>query len=355
VRLPCSRTSIDILAPGTDLRLTDVDNATNTTATGSSYAAPHVVGAAAQLHQFATQRSFGSDSREPEVMKAVLLNSADKIAGVHGSRRTVLDKNGGNWEQSQAFNSLVQPLDEEMGAGHLNVENAVTQFSGGEHGPGQVPLIGWDYGSVGASGQSSDYVFEVPASGWIAATLTWNRRVALTNPDNNFNAGDTFFKYNDLDDVLVDLDLHLLPAGTDDLGQSIIQSISATDNTEHIFFNVETAGSYKLKVQNSGGLFDGEEFGLAWWFGEAPAPLLSDFDNDGDVDADDLGDWQSAYASTNGGDTDSDGDSDGADFLTWQREFTGSLPPASAVSVPEPSCLMLLMVGLSFISLHRPN
>ena len=319
-----SRTSIDILAPGTDLNLASLNNVTNTTSTGTSYAAPHVTGAVALLNQFATQRGFDSDAREPEVMKAILLNSADKLEGVHGSNRTVLDKNGNNWTNTQAFNSIVQPLDEEMGAGHLNVENAVTQFSGGEHGPGMVPLIGWDYGFVGAAGGSSDYEFNAPASGWLAATLTWNRRVELTNPDNNFNPGDTFFKYNDLDDVLVDLDLHLLPAGTDDLGQSIIQSITATDNTEHIFFNVQTAGNYKLKVRNDGGLFDAEEFGLAWWFDEAAAPILGDFDNDGDVDGNDLSQWQGDFGLNGNSDADFDGDSDGADFLAWQRNLTGS-------------------------------
>ncbi len=115
-----SRTSIDILAPGTDLRLADLNNVTNITDEGTSYAAPHVTGAAALLNQFAVQQNFSDDAHQPVVMKAVILNSADKIDGVHGSRRTVLDKNGSDWMASQPFNSLVQALDDEMGAGHLN-------------------------------------------------------------------------------------------------------------------------------------------------------------------------------------------------------------------------------------------
>jgi len=51
----------------------------------------------------------------------------------------------------------------------------------------------------------------------------------------------------------------------------------------------------------------------------------ADFDNDQDVDAIDLGIWQTGYGSTNAtstsGDTDGDNDVDGADFLNWQRQF----------------------------------
>jgi hypothetical protein len=50
------------------------------------------------------------------------------------------------------------PLDEEMGAGHLNAKRALQQFLPGEQEVngnwntpinGDVPLIGWDYGTIG--------------------------------------------------------------------------------------------------------------------------------------------------------------------------------------------------------------
>ncbi len=56
----------------------------------------------------------------------------------------------------------------------------------------------------------------------------------------------------------------------------------------------------------------------------APAAVVAapaDFDNDGDVDGNDLAQWEDNF----GADADSDGDTDGADFLAWQRQFTGSL------------------------------
>jgi len=72
--------------------------------------------------------------------------------------------------------------------------------------------------------------------------------------------------------------------------------------------------------------------------------LRADFDEDDDVDGDDLGDWQSAFGSTSGGDADGDTDSDGADFVIWQREFTGpaQLQSLSGTTVvPEPTTVLL--------------
>ena len=77
-----------------------------------------------------------------------------------------------------------------------------------------------------------------------------------------------------------------------------------------------------------------------------------DFDEDGDVDSDDLALWESGYGITSSashmdGDANEDGMVDGRDFLIWQTEFTGpgSLT-ALATQVPEPASLMLLAFGI---------
>jgi autotransporter-associated beta strand protein len=68
-----------------------------------------------------------------------------------------------------------------------------------------------------------------------------------------------------------------------------------------------------------------------------PALFTADFDDDGDVDAEDLSQWQGDFGINDLSDADDDGDSDGADFLAWQRQFGGGLPAiASARVVPEP-------------------
>lgn len=79
--------------------------------------------------------------------------------------------------------------------------------------------------------------------------------------------------------------------------------------------------------------------------------LTADFDNDGDVDGNDLGIWKTSMEADDdaNGDADGDGDSDGGDFLLWQRQFTGETSQLSAANVPEPSSTLmaLLVIGLA--------
>lgn len=75
----------------------------------------------------------------------------------------------------------------------------------------------------------------------------------------------------------------------------------------------------------------------------------SDFNFSRSVDSTDLATWQSGYSTASGaarstGDADGDGDVDGGDFLVWQREVSGAGLPVAAV--PEPSCSVLLAVGV---------
>ncbi|WP_197530397.1 GH25 family lysozyme [Bythopirellula polymerisocia] len=78
-----------------------------------------------------------------------------------------------------------------------------------------------------------------------------------------------------------------------------------------------------------------------------------DFDGDGDVDGNDLTEWQAAYGNTAGADADQDGDSDGQDFLTWQRNYTGSNLLTTATAVPEPSAICLIGFALALMAGFR--
>ena len=77
----------------------------------------------------------------------------------------------------------------------------------------------------------------------------------------------------------------------------------------------------------------------------AAAFLQADFDEDGDVDATDLGIWKEAFNLNQLGDADGDNDSDGADFLVWQQQFGATRAGAANSSVPEPGSLMLFIVA----------
>ena len=74
----------------------------------------------------------------------------------------------------------------------------------------------------------------------------------------------------------------------------------------------------------------------------------SDFDQDGDVDGQDLAQWTDDYGLNPDSDADNDDDSDGSDFLAWQRNLTSSATAASQ-SVPEPSTALLLAFGLAVL------
>ena len=85
------------------------------------------------------------------------------------------------------------------------------------------------------------------------------------------------------------------------------------------------------------------------------AGLSADFDHDGDVDGDDLVQWQGDFGLNGESDADSDGDSDGADFLAWQQQLGSGFPASGAgTSVPEPAAAVTsLAAGLLLVILRR--
>ena len=96
----------------------------------------------------------------------------------------------------------------------------------------------------------------------------------------------------------------------------------------------------------------GRNVGLAMyeaWI-QVSNPVAGDFDEDGDVDNNDLAAWNTGYGTASGathllGDADGDGDTDAADFLIWQRQFTGNLNLiSSARAIPEPGSTTLLLI-----------
>jgi hypothetical protein len=84
------------------------------------------------------------------------------------------------------------------------------------------------------------------------------------------------------------------------------------------------------------------------------ASSSADFDQDGDVDGDDLIQWQGDYRLNGESDADGDGDSDGRDFMAWQRQFTepGALA-VNSTAVPEPSAMVLVLLGCYSLSRKR--
>jgi hypothetical protein len=286
-----SRRSVSLLAPGRDVALLNLDGSV-TRATGTSFAAPHVTATVALLQEFgdrqlaSKQPNWSLDSRQQEVMKAVLLNSADKIKdsgdGLHlGMTRTIIDKDSRDWLASDAYQDQALPLHSQMGTGHLNAFRAYQQFSAGEWKPtAPVPSVGWDYNTVSASNASDragspqpsihEYMLEKPLQqgSFVAITLAWNRLVELQDSNNNgeYDQGEEF-----RDMGLNNLDLYIMPAEESDPAKSVRASVSAADSVEHIFYPIPQTGRYKILVRFAGQVNQATQpYALAWW--TVPAP-----------------------------------------------------------------------------------
>jgi len=283
-----NRRSIGLVAPGNRIPLVNLDGSI-TRASGTSFAAPHATATLALLQEYGDRQIASArktpvplpqwtlDARRHEVMKAVMLNSADKIEdrgdGYNlGMSRTILDQNHHSWLASEAFYNQKIPLDIQIGAGHLNAYRAYQQFSPGQWGPdAPAPPIGWDYNQVEANRSSfKDYVLEQPlASGSIVSiTLAWNRLVELEDANKNgeYDIGETF-----QDRGLNNLELYLMPAEENDIRKSVWSSVSAVDSVEHIFYRIRTTGRYKIRVQYRQQVNEPEQpYALAWW--TVPSP-----------------------------------------------------------------------------------
>jgi len=275
------------LAPGNDVTLVAL-NGGLTSSSGTSFAAPHVTATVALLQEYGDRQlrqnclkgvcplPWSLQARRQEVMKAVLLNSTDKIQdqgqGLElGMSRTILDKNNLSWIEGDAYRDAKIPLHIQMGTGQLNAYRAYQQFSPGQWSPVRpVPSIGWDYRNVGNDGRGEapkfrDYILEQPlqANSFVSVTLAWNRLVELVDRNKNgeFDMGESF-----RDRGLNDLNLYLMRAEDNDIRRSIWSSVSEVDSVEHIFQKVPATGRYKIRVQfrqryNA----TVQPYALAWW------------------------------------------------------------------------------------------
>jgi len=231
------------------------------TNSGTSFAAPIVAGVAADLISAAksgtgvfSSSGVSADAQDSRIVKAVLLNSATKLAGWTQTSFTL----GGT-------TFITQPLDANQGAGLLNAGGAYNQLAAGEfgatvHGNGPAgaldPLKGWALEGVNLS-LTNVYRFASPAGGQLTATLDWLRH---TGPAPGF-----------ADQGLTDLDLYLWssPNAAFTNVSLVAASISTVDNVEQIYLTNLPTAYYEVGVQFFGqgtstlGA-NSENYGLAW-------------------------------------------------------------------------------------------
>jgi len=282
-----TRAIVDILAPGTDLVLaqyngetggnspllggdpdpaSDLSDGLYDAVGGTSFSAPIVSGGIALLKE-ATRAELPStaEALDSRVVKAVLLNSATKIAGWDNN---TIDSGG--------VLTTTQALDYAAGAGMMNLEQAYYQMTSGDTNlsttGGFIQNTGWDFGTVGLGG-SVDYIFSslLDAGDTITATLSWFELIDL-----EWNEGFSEFLVSEY--AFIDLNLELWQVVDNSFETLIAQSITEWGVTEHFNISLPEAGGFGLRVTHAGVLdeinWSGDltEFGLAWEVTPIPEP-----------------------------------------------------------------------------------
>lgn len=267
------RPRIDIAAPGLNFRLARYDSASpNSTAyanlSGTSFAAPTVSGGIALLADYAhTQLAPASANAavDGRVMRAVLINSADKTGG---------------WSNGQSWNgsawATTQGLDFTTGGGRMNLDQAYRQYVDGMQlinpsvaSPSIVASTGWARATLDRPNAeiaaNADFVTDASLAKYTEFNTTLNWFVKGSSTDMGEAAAVAFHN----------LDLEVWCADADGTPTTLVaRSEAAFNNVEHLSFLLPESGRYLVRVTRPGGdagtyySFDGDTtsdvFGLAW-------------------------------------------------------------------------------------------
>jgi hypothetical protein len=371
----------DILAPG--VAITDgVSFSGYPLISGTSFAAPHVAGTAALLTEYGNDHP-SADALNHRGLKALILNSARKrrivapevfstlsldvsapdaafdkdylvcassctIANDAAAGTTVL-WTPSDWSFSGAKLSVTKPLDDEQGVGFLDATRAIINLASGNAGPGPVRGIGWDQSSISPADAPAAHTYALrqtlAAGSFLTATLAWDRVVNELDADATVEVGDTY-SFGEL----ADLDLRVLDAAN----QVVAESVSTTDNVEHLHIPLPASGhpdDYKLQVIYNGGGVLPTDYALAWW--TDPTPLVpGDYNLDGTVNVLDYAAWRENFNTSTAtlpllrADGDASGTVDAADYVFWRehlgQSWAGGTGTNGSATVPESSTILLL-------------
>lgn len=280
-----ARGRVDILAPGAQLTLAYYGGATggntggsangsvsqySSNIEGTSFAAPIVAGGLTLMAQAGAALPATNSPLDGRVLKAVLLNSADKIPGW---------SNNATGSGTTASPSVTtQGLDYNMGAGRMNLTRAYDQYLTGTTGVtsltgGTVTARGWALGQVNSTNRNGDYSISDELRGGSAFTVTTSFYV-----NRSISASNTTLeqRFDNLDLQVYRLDTQ---GGAIQAGNLVARSSSVYDTTEHIFFSLPADGFYAIRITWIGTNWnftatDGAAYGLAWNATPVPEPAF---------------------------------------------------------------------------------
>lgn len=269
-----TRAAISIAAPGESYSVASyngpgtVPNWYTFNSSGTSFAAPTVAGAAALLVDVGKDRyAATTGSTDARVLRAVLMNSADKIPG---------------WDNGEAkVNGVVkttQALDYSTGSGALDIGRSFTQYTGGTHG-GVSPLagiaapvadVGWNFATVPSGGsQMYGLAGVLPTGSMLTATLCWFA-------DATYNPMTTSGSL----DGLINLALEVDRVNADSSLTMVALSDTQYNPVEHLYFALPDTAQYILKVNYVGqdyGPAHATDYALAWNVAVVPEPVGAAF------------------------------------------------------------------------------
>lgn len=225
------------------------------------------------VETFATARdgTIVYNAARAVVVKAAIMAGADRVT-YNGSGADITDY------RDQPADRTTNGLDRRFGAGQLNIRNSYRIIAAGEQnsaddqpvGGGAIYADGFDYdphfGGANASNDAASYFFTVDSNYQkLWAALAWNIRIDGGTPS-LFDGAATLY----------DLNLQLYDVSNPVNPVLVAESLSGSENSEHLWVALLKDHDYELRVTATAGqpTFDWP-YALAWKIG-SPA------DTDGD-------------------------------------------------------------------------